>query len=109
MNWVDKAEAMGAIFEWKNSMSLERVSRSDKGTWPFSWAVTVSVTACKSGGRSAAFDGRVERDVVRICVVWRVVSAVVRVWGDISMQREYEVWLLRREPMNVGRQHGKSC
>ena len=79
VNWVDKAEAMGAIFEWKNSMSSDNISRSDAGTWPLSWAVTVSVIACRSGGRSVAFDGRVEREVVRICVVWRVVRAEVRV------------------------------
>jgi len=79
VSWVDIAEAMGPMFEWKNSMSSDRMSRSDAGTWPFSWAVTVSVTACKSGGRSVALDGRVERDVVRICVVCRVVRAVAKV------------------------------
>ena len=44
-NWSDRAEAMGAMFEWKKSMSLERISRLDAGTWPFSCAVTISVTA----------------------------------------------------------------
>ena len=85
---------MGAILEWKKSMSSDNTSRSDAGTWPLSWAVTVSVTACRSGGRSVAFDGRVESDVVRICVVWRVVRAEVRVWGHVSMYGQYQPIIL---------------
>lgn len=67
-------------------MSLERISRSDAGTWPFSCAVTVSMTAWRSGGRSVAFCGRVDRDVVRIWVVSRVVRVEVSVWSSVSMQ-----------------------
>jgi hypothetical protein len=28
-SWVDRAEAMRPMFEWKKPMSLERMSRSD--------------------------------------------------------------------------------
>ena len=44
------------------------------------------MTAWRSGGRSVAFDGRVDRDVVRTWVVCRVVRVEVSVWRCISMQ-----------------------
>jgi hypothetical protein len=88
VSWVDKAEAMGTMFEWKKSMSLDNISRSDVGIWPCSCAVTVSMTGWRSGGRSGAFEGRVESDVVRICVVIRFVRADVSVWTCVSLETE---------------------
>jgi hypothetical protein len=72
-------------------MSLERISRSAVGIWPCSCAVIVSMTGWRSGGRSEAFEGRVESDVVRICVVIRFVRAAVSVWTYVSLETEERV------------------
>lgn len=77
-NCVDIAEAIKSMFSRKKAMSPERISRSASVMWPFSWAVTSSITACSSGGRSIAFEGRSESVWIRICDSKRCVRAVIR-------------------------------
>ena len=62
---------MVVMLEWKKSMSPERMSRSELGMWPFSCAVTSSMTAWSSDGSSAVRDGRSERVLMRIWLVMR--------------------------------------
>lgn len=65
-SWVDSAAEMAGREARKWAVSLERISRSEVGTWPRSWAVTISMTAWRSGGRVGAFEGRSERVVMRM-------------------------------------------
>ena len=36
LSWTDRASAMDSMFEMKTSMSPDRISRSESGTWPYS-------------------------------------------------------------------------
>ena len=69
----------------KWDMSGERISRSEDEMWPFSWAVTISITEWSSGGRLAAFDGRSEREAMRNWDARRLVRDVVRLCGIVSL------------------------
>lgn len=70
-----------SLLVMKASRSAERISRSEAGIWPRSWAVAMSIRVCSSGGRSAALEGRSERVSMRIWVVRRDVRAADRACG----------------------------
>lgn len=78
LKWAERASEMVGRLVRKESMSLERISRSESGMWPLSWAVVISITECSSGGRSIAFDGRVESELIRIWEERKNSRAVLR-------------------------------
>ena len=66
VSWVDIAEEMVDMFSKKKSTSPDKISRSESGICPLSWAVMSSIMECSSDGRSAALEDRSES--VRIMI-----------------------------------------
>jgi hypothetical protein len=59
VSWSESAEEMMSMFERKNCVSAARMSRSEGGIWPVSWAVTRSMGECRSWGKVGDREGRV--------------------------------------------------
>jgi hypothetical protein len=69
---------MMSLFVRKASISADSISRSEGGIWPCSCAVAISMREWSSGGRSAAFEGSSDNELMRTWVERRDVRAAAR-------------------------------
>jgi hypothetical protein len=86
LSWSESVVEMVVMLSTKKSSSPERISRSESGTWPLSWADTISRLEWSSDGKSGDLEGRSSSDWIKIWDEMKFVRASVRLCIDVNVR-----------------------